>query len=216
MAYTKQQKKIKAISQQSGDILVKFANAKSPSKAILRLHQRFYRVFNVSLFNAKKMSKCKEDLIREDQQRLKKLFDELLADKALKESETIEEYNLDYYCLCHGQFVPDARYQDGIFMLHELEANGGTPFDAVLAILVFQYLRDENRQEIKKCQRPQCSKYFLARNNRKKCCSDAHKQAKYRLNKASQNPNGQPTQQTFPDQSQNRDTTAMVPPVSPS
>lgn len=187
MAYTKQQKQTKELSEKSGDILVRFANAKLIAKAIRLLHQRFHRVFNVSLFSAKKANKWSEELVREDQQRLKNLFDELQADKTLKESDTIGEYNLDYYFLCHGQFYPDARYQDKIDLLEELEAKGGTPFDAVLAILVFQYLKDVNRKEIKKCQLPQCEKYFLTRNRRRKCCRYSHKQALFRLNKTAQN-----------------------------
>lgn len=218
MALTKPQKETKEISEKSGDILARFANSKSTSKAIMLLHQRFLRAFNVSLFNAKKMSNSKEDSIRKDQQRLKKLFDEMQADKTLKESETIGEYNLDYYCLCHGQFVPDARYQDGISMLQELEENGGTPFDAVLAILVFQYLKDENRKQIKKCKLPECGKYFLAHNQRGEFCSVNHRVAHHRLTKSAlsyKSPKEMTTEQT-PFMQHDSEPVAATNPVSPS
>jgi len=220
MALSKQQEQTKELSEKSGLILVNFANEESTVKAIYDLHSGFRETFNVTLFNAQKMSKSKEDLIRKDQQRLKKLFDELQADNTLKDSETIGEYNLDYYCLCHGQFVPDARYQDGIFMLQELEENGGipSPFDAVLAILVFQYLKDENRKQIRKCLLPKCGKYFLAHYKTKKCCCPAHKQAHYRHNKTAQN-SGLPQEisdQPPPVISQGSEPTGMADPVRPS
>ena len=218
MALTKPQKETKEISEKSGDILARFANSKSTSKAIMLLHQRFLRAFNVSLFNAKKVSKSAEDLIRKDQQRLKKLFDELQAEKTLEESQTIGDYNFDYYCLCHGQFVPDARYQNSIYFLEELEAKGGTPFDAVLAILVFQYLKDENRKQIKKCLLPKCGKYFLVRNQRGKFCCDCHRVAQHRLNntaKASKLPRETDDQQP-PVTSQDSQPSAITQPVCPS
>jgi hypothetical protein len=220
MALSKQQEQTKELSEKSGLILVNFANEESAVKAIYDLHSAFRGAFNVTLFNAKKMSKSKEDSIRKDQQRLKKLFDELQADKTLKDSDTIGEYNLDYYCLCHGQFVPDARYQDGISMLQELEENGGipSPFDAVLAILVFQYLKDENRKQIRKCLLSKCGKYFLVRNQRGKFCCDCHRVAQHRLNntaKASKLPRETDDQQP-PVTSQDSQPSAITQPVCPS
>ena len=188
MALTKLQNQIKKHSDKSGDILARFANSKSTARAIINLHKRFYKAFNVSLFNAKKMSKSNEELIRKDQQRLKTLFDELQADKTLKKSETIGEYNFDYYCLCHGQYYPDARYQHDIHLLEELEAKGGTPFDAVLAILVFQYLKNESRKQIKKCKLAKCGKYFLTHNKRGEFCSVKHRVAQHRLKRSAQAP----------------------------
>ncbi len=218
MALSKQQEQTKELSEKSGLILVNFANEESTVKAIYDLHSAFREAFNVTLFNAKKASKRKEKLVRNDQQRLNKLFDELQVDKALKESETIGEYNLDYYCLCHGQFVPDARYQDGISMLQELEANGGTPFDAVLAILVFQYLKDENRKQIKKCELPNCDKYHMPLNRKKRHCCPAHKQAHYRHNKTVQNYrlSQKLSDQPPPVISQGFEPTGMADPVCPS
>ena len=186
MALSKQQEQTKELSEKSGSILARFANSKSTAKAIILLHQRFYRAFNVTLFNAKKTSKRSEKSVRADQQRLKRLFDELQIDKTLENSEIIGEYNWDYYHLCHGQFVPDARYQDQISFLEELESNGGILYDGVLALLVFQYLIDENRKQIKKCKLPKCGKYFLAHNNRGEFCSVKHRVAQHRLNKAAQ------------------------------
>lgn len=187
MALTKPQKQTKEFSDKSGAILVTFVNEESTAKAIVDLHHEFRKAFKVSLFSARRASRWNQESVRKDQQMLRTLFDELQVDKTLEESDTIREYNTDYYCLCHSQFFPDARYQDQIYLLEELEAKGGTPFAAVLSILVFQYLKYENRKEVKKCQLPQCSKYLTARNKKRKCCSFAHKQAQYRINKNAQN-----------------------------
>jgi hypothetical protein len=214
MALTKPQIETKELSEKSGDILVRFANARLTAKAIRLLHQRFYRAFNVILFNAKKVSRRNEELVRNDQQRLKKLFDELEADKTLEKSETIREYNTDYYCLCHGQLFPDARYQDQTHLLEELEAKGGTNFAAVLAILVFQYLKDENRKQIKKCKLAKCGKHFLTHNKRGEFCCVKHRVAQHRLKRSAQAPPQIIDAKQPPVMPQSSESLAMTYPVS--
>lgn len=218
MALTKPQKQTKDFSEKSGAILVTFVNEESTAKAIVDLHHEFRKAFKVILFSARRASRWNQESVRKEQQMLRTLFDELQVDKTLEESDTIKEYNTDYYCLCHGQLFPDARYQDQTHLLKELEAKGGTNFAAVLAILIFQYLKYENRKEIKKCQLPQCGKYLLARNKKRKCCSFAHKQAQYRLNKTAQNcktPHEIDVQPP-PVMPQDCEPMAMTHPVSPS
>ena len=218
MALSKQQEQTKELSEKSGLILVNFANEESTVKAIYDFHRGFHETFNTTLFNAKKASKRKKNLVRKDRQRLKKLFDELQVDKTLEDSDAIGEYNLEIYLSCHEHLIPDARYQHGISLLEKLEEEGGTSFDVVLAILVFEYLKDENRKQIRKCLLPKCGKYFLAHYKTKKCCCPAHKQAHYRHNKTAQN-SGLPQEisdQPPPVISQGSEPTGMADPVRPS
>ncbi len=218
MALSKQQEQTKELSEKSGLILVNLANEESAVKAIYDLHSAFREAFNVTLFNAEKASKRKEKLVRNDQQRLKKLFDELQVDKTLEDSDTIGDYNLEIYLSCHEHLIPDARYQHGISLLEKLEEEGGTPFDAVLAILVFQYLKDENRKQIRKCLLPKCGKYFLVRNQRGKFCCDCHRVAQHRLNNIAKacKPLRETDDQQPPVTSQDNQPSAITQPVCPS
>lgn len=215
MALSKQQEQTKELSEKSGLILVNFANEESTGKAIYDLHSSFREAFNVTLFNAKKASKRKEKLFRNDQQRLKKLFDELQVDKTLENSDAIGDYNLEIYLSCHEHLIPDARYQDEISLLKKLEEEGGTSFDVVLAILVFQYLKDENRKQIRKCLLHKCGKYFLVRNRRGKFCCDCHRVAQHRLNNTAKacKPPSETDDQLPPVTSQDSQPTAIAQPV---
>lgn len=218
MALSKQQEQTKELSEKSGLILVNFANEESTVKAIYDFHRGFHQTFNTTLFNAKKASKRKKNMVRKDQQRLKKLFDELQVDKTLEDSDAIGEYNLEIYLSCHEHLIPDARYQHGISLFEKLEEEGGTSFDVVLAILVFEYLKDENRKQIKKCKLPKCGKYFLARNQRGKFCCDCHRVAQHRLNNTGKafKPPRETDDQLPPVTSQDSQPTAIAQPVCPS
>lgn len=183
MALTKYQHHDKELSSKCGNVLVNFINAESLDEAIYNLSSDFRSFFKTKLFNAKRVSEKQKDAIKDSQKRLVKLFDELQINTDLEESETIEEYNWDYYHLCHSQVVPDARYPYEISVLSYLKESLKNPFEAVLAFLVFNYLKYEDRKEIKKCKLPNCDLYFQADNNRRQFCSKNDKMAYCRLNK---------------------------------
>jgi len=171
MALTKSQQHEKELSAKCGNVLVNFINAESLDEAIHSLSSDFRSFFKVKLFNAKKVSEKQKDAVKDSQKRLVKFFDELQIKPDLEESETIEEYNWDYYHLCHSQVVPDARYPYDISVLSYLNENSKNPFEAVLAFLVFNYLKYEDPKEIKKCKLPNYDLYFQADNNRRQFCS---------------------------------------------
>lgn len=183
MALTKSQHNDKELSAKCGNVLVNFINSESLDDAIHNLSSDFRSFFKVKLFNAKKVSEKQKDAIKDSQKRLAKFFDELQINTDLEESETIEEYNWDYYHLCHSQVVPDARYPYEMSVLSYLKESSKNPFEAVLAFLVFNYLKYEDRKEIKKCKLPNCDLYFQADNNLRQFCSKKDKMAYCRLNK---------------------------------
>jgi hypothetical protein len=183
MALTKSQHNDKELSAKCGNILVNFLNDEGVDDPIYNLSSAFRKYFKVNLFNPKNARTKQKSSIIEAQHRLAKFLDELQIDNNIRNNETIEEYNWDYYHLCHSQVVPDARLPYEMSVLSYLKESSKNPFEAVLAFLVFNYLKYEDRKEIKKCKLPNCDLYFQADNNRRQFCSKKDKMAYCRLNK---------------------------------
>ncbi len=181
MAFHLTQKEQSKISQGCGKILVDFVNAESLEDAIYILDESFLKIFSTKLFDAMKEFNERKNYIKEAQQRMIKLFEDLQYDKTLKNSATISYYNADYYRLCHCQIKPDARLQNDSDVLAAIKNIADIQFEAALAFLVFQYVKDENRKPIIKCSLPKCKIYFLAERNTAKYCSDRHKMGQFRI-----------------------------------
>jgi hypothetical protein len=175
------QKEQSKISQECGKILVDFVNADSLEDAIYFLDESFLKIFRTKLFDVMKEFSERKKYIKEAQQRMIKLFEDLQFDKTLKNSATISYYNADYYRLCHCLMKPDARFQNNSDLIATLKSISDNQFEAALAFLVFQYIKDENRKPIIKCSLPRCKIYFVAERITAKYCSNRHKMCQFRL-----------------------------------
>ena len=76
---------------------------------------------------------------------------------------------------------PDARSQNDYDVLAALKNIADNQFEAALAFLVYQYIKDENRKPIIKCSLPKCKIYFVAERITAKYCSNRHKMGQFRL-----------------------------------
>jgi predicted RNA-binding Zn ribbon-like protein len=191
MALTISQKQARIMSHRCANVLVNFVNANSSIDAISGLDESFRKSFNVKIIDAQREFKYRKKYIKEAQQRLINFIDELKIDRTLQNSATIANYNLDYHRFCHCQVMPDARFQNDSNVLAFLETKANNPFEAVLAFLVFQYIKDETRKPILKCNLPQCRLYFVAKRNTAKFCSTKHKMCQFRIFKSLMNLNSE-------------------------
>lgn len=184
MALSISQKKDKDFSEKSADILIRFVNQRYQHKAVALLLSRYSNTFGIELFYSRsKLQRWNKRAIIEDQQLIRRFFEELINDKNLKNSKTILDFNTRYYCLCHGQYEPDARCQLS-YDQAVIEASSKYGYDAILVVLVFTYLKYEYRKDIKKCRNPNCKRYFMAKRRDAEHCGHRCRVAANRLQKA--------------------------------
>jgi hypothetical protein len=168
-------------SKKCAKILVRFANAETLKDALFGLECDVKKIFKLKLFDSEiQFETCKHS-IKEAQQRLIKLFDELQVDSTLCKSETIAKYIADYAQLCSFQPIINPHNQNQKEILRSLSEKENNPFQAALAFLVFQYVMDKARKPIAKCQLPNCKLYFAAERNTARYCSNRHKMSQFRI-----------------------------------
>jgi len=176
MAKSKKQQDKGELSEKCANVLVEFMNAHTLQDAVYSLYWIFLVVFEIPAFEPKiEFKRRGRKCIREAQQRLARLLAELQEDKSLEKSDTISDYNFDFFSLCHCAIAPGGRNIEEADKFECFEADGRTPFEAVLAFCVHYYIQDENRKPIYRCQYKECGEYFIAERNTKQFCSDIHK-----------------------------------------
>lgn len=172
---------VKEFSKKCGKILVKFANAETLKDALFGLDSDVRKAFKLKIFDPEiQFETCKHS-IKEAQQRLIKLFDELQVDSTLCKSETIAKYIADYAQLCSYQPIINPHNQNQTEIIRSLSEKENNPYQAALAFLVFQYVMDKARRPIIKCQLPNCRLYFAAERNTARYCSQKHKMSQFRI-----------------------------------
>lgn len=181
MGFTVSQPTVREVSKKCANILVNFANAETLKDALFGLDSDVMKVFKLKIFDPGiQFETCKHS-IKEAQQTLIKLFDELQVDSTLCKSETIAKYIADYARLCSYQPIINPHSQNQTEILRSLSEKENNPFQAALAFLVFQYVMDKARRPIFKCQLPNCRLYFAAERNTARYCSQKHKMSQFRI-----------------------------------
>ena len=110
---------VNEFSKKCAKILVNFANAETLKDALFGLDSDVRNAFKLKIFDSEiEFEKCKHS-IKETQQRLIKLFDELQVDSTLCKSDTIAKYIADYAQLCSCQPIINPHNQDQTEILYE-------------------------------------------------------------------------------------------------
>jgi len=181
MGFTVSPPTVREFSNKCAKILVKFANAETLKDALFGLDFDVRKAFKLKIFDPEiQFETCKHS-IKEAQQTLIKLFDELQVDSTLCKSETIAKYIADYAQLCSCQPIINPHNQDQTEIIKSLSEKENNPFQAALAFLVFQYVMDKGRRPIIKCQLPNCRLYFAAERSTARYCSQKHKMSQFRI-----------------------------------
>jgi hypothetical protein len=175
MAKSKKQQDKGELSDKCANILVEFMNAHTLKDALQSLYWIFLVAFEVPTFDPRiEFQQRGRKCVRKAQQRLAKLFDELQEDMSLEKSDTVSNYNYDFFMLCQSATAPDARDNEEANKFACFEEEGRTFFEAVLAFCVHYYIQDENRKPIYICQYKKCGKYIIAERKTKQFCSKKH------------------------------------------
>jgi hypothetical protein len=172
---------VREFSKKCAKILVNFANAESLKDALFGLDSDVRKAFKLKIFDPEiQFETCKHS-IKEAQQRLIKLFDELQVDSTLCKSETIAKYIADYAQLCSYQPIINPHNKNQTEIFRSLSEKENNLYQAALAFLIFQYVMNKARKPIIKCQLPNCRLYFAAERNTARYCSQKHKMSQFRI-----------------------------------
>jgi len=149
-------------ASECGNLIVKFANKKNSIKAFKYLKMRLNKIPGIPKAIALDEKDFDKEFVCEGD-RIRKLLDQLLEEKALNDIDEIHHYITCYNFTCRALF--DVNKNGAISEIREFNRERSTRLDTLLSFCLINFFKKGSKLErkyIHRCLENNCRKYFIS------------------------------------------------------